>query len=161
VSNRADPSNVRTVYLNEWRAGLEAEHPYREGPACLCPGTPHARDQVTILVQLGYGIKGGVREASRRSGIEAGHLVLILRAVRAWNLVLEDGTPRPIDVTEVGLLDDLTVQWLLDVLDDAWADDPPLPNGPSAPSPDGSQESAGPTQTPPSPTETPPASTST
>jgi hypothetical protein len=161
VSNRADPSKVRTVYLDIWRADPETETRFRDGAACGCTPGHHDRDSAVVLTQLGYGIKGAIREATRRQGLEAGQLVLILRCVRSWNLVLEDGTPRPLDVTEVSLLDDATVQWLLDSLDAAWEDDPPLPNGSSAPLPDGPSGSAGHTPTSPSSTETSPDSTST
>jgi hypothetical protein len=161
VSNRADPSKVRTVYLDAWRADPETDERFRAGAACGCAPGHHDRDSAVVLNQLGYGIKGAVREATRRQGLEAGQLVLVLRGVRSWNLVLDDGTPRPLDATEVQLLDDATVQWLLDALDPAWEANPPLPNAPSAPSPAGSSESAGPTPTSPSPTETSPDSTST
>ncbi len=161
MSNRADPSKVRTVYLDTWRGEKDTEERFREGPACGCEPGHHDRDSAVVLTQFGYGIKGAIREATRRQGIEAGQLVTILRGVRSWSLVLDDGTPRPLDATEVQLLDDATVQWLLDSLDPAWEDDPPLPNGSSAPSPSGSSESAGHTPTSPSPTDTSPGSTST
>lgn len=161
MGNRADPAKVRTVYLDDWRAEPETDQRFRDGAACGCEPGHHDRDSAVVLTQIGYGIKGAVREATRRQGVEAGQLVLILRGVRSWNLVLDDGTPRPLDVTEVSLLDETTVQWLLDSLDSAWVDDPPLPNGSSAPSPAGSSESAGHTPTSPSPTEPSPDSTST
>lgn len=161
MSNRADPSKVRTVYLDTWRADPETDARFRDGAACGCEPGHHDRDSAVVLTQIGYGIKGAVREATRRQGIEAGQLVLVLRGVRSWNLVLDDGTPRPLDATEVQLLDDATVQWLLDSLDAAWEDDAPLPNASSAPSPDGPSESAGPTPISPSTTETSPGSTNT
>lgn len=161
MSNRANPTAIRTVYLDEWRQTGENAAPYRDGPACGCSGDHHTRDSAVIVERLGYGAKGAIREAARRQGLEAGHIVLLLRGVRSWNLVLEDGSPRPLDITEVSLLDEATVQWLVDELDEAWVDDLPLPNAPSAPSPDGSSASAIPTQTPPSPTDTPLSSTST
>jgi len=161
VGNRADPSAVRTVYLDDWRVAPDTDPPDRVGPACGCGGGHHERDSAVVLTSVGYGIKGAVREATRRQGIEAGHLVLILRAVRSWNLVLEDGSPRPLDVAEVALLDDATVRWLIAAIDPAWEDDPPLPNASGAPSPDGSSESATPTPTTPSATEPSPSSTTT
>lgn len=159
MGNRASPGAVVQVYFDEW---LARERPDLVGkvPPCQCEGQPHTRDSATILRKIGYGIKGSVREATRRGGVESGHLILILHAVQSWNLVLEDGEKRPLDVQEVGLLDDLTVQWLLDDLDPAWEDEP-LPNASSAPSPDGSRGSAGPTQTTPTETEEQPPSTST
>jgi len=159
VSNRADPTATRTVYFDEWVARLPSEQPIVL-PPCNCPGTPHQRDSATLLTRLGYAIKGAAREATRRQGDAAGQIVLLARAVVAWNLVLPDGSPRPVDVTEIGLLDDVTVQWLVDELDEAWSEDP-LPNAPSAPSPDGSLESASPTPTSPNTTEPQPSSTST
>lgn len=160
MSNYADPSATRTVLFDEWRDRQPDKDPIRDLPSCRCPGTPHQRDSATVVVRLGYGAKGAVREATRRGGIEAGHLVLILRAVRSWNLVVPDGSARPLDGQQVELLDDQTVQWLLEELDQAWEDDA-LPNASSAPSPDGSPGSAGPIQTTPTTTETSPDSTST
>lgn len=168
MSNRADPSKVRTVYLDEWRADPDhnvpesmTEEELRSGPACLCEPGHHLRDNAVAVLQLGYGAKAIIHQATQRSGVDAGILATILQGIRSWNLVLDDGSPRPFDSSEVQLLDDVTVQWLFDSLAPALQADPPLPNAPSAPSPDGPSGSAGPIPTSPSPTDTSPGSTST
>lgn len=144
MSNRADPADVKLVEL---------------GP-CRCPGLTHANDSAQVVRRLGYGARGAFREAVRRSGLEAGHLVVILHGVKSWTLTMPDGTPRPITPTEVALLDDATVEGLIDGLDEAFDEDP-LPNASGALSPDGSSESAIPTPVTPLPIETPPSSTTT
>lgn len=130
MTNYADPAATTTVYLEP----------------CGCPGQPHAKDAAVVVARFGYGARGAIIEAGRRGGEEAAHLVTILRGVRSWNLVLPDGSPRPLDPASVELLDVRTVQWLLDATEQAWGDDD-LPNGSSGPSPAGSPESPGPTPT--------------
>ena len=160
MTNRADPTKVRTVYLDDWLQRQPDDSPHKRAPACGCGGGHHERDSAVLVVRLGYGAKGAIRETARRAGIEAANLTALLRGVRSWNLVLEDGSPRPLDATEVALLDDTTVDWLLDELDGAWAEDP-LPNASGDSSPDGSQANGTRTPTTPPATATSQASTGT
>lgn len=144
-SNYIDPDETRPLDL---------------GP-CRCPvePAPHVRDQATIVKRFGYGDRMKVREAT--SGSQA-NMIAILLGTKTWNLVLKNGNDRPISPVQVALLDQQTVEALIadDALGAAMEDDP-LPNAPSAPSPDGSQESAGITPTMPSPTPPSLGSTST
>jgi hypothetical protein len=144
ASNYVDPDETRPVDLGE----------------CRCPvmPRPHVRDSAQIVARFGYGDRVRIKEA----GGGAANQLAIFLGVRSWTLVLKDGTARPINPSQIYLLDEATVEALItdDALGAAMQDEP-LPNAPSAPSPDGSQESAGPTPTTPTATETPPSSTST
>lgn len=142
------------------------------GP-CRCPGDPrpHTVDRVRVLAQLGYGDRARIAVATRSGGVEAGYMMTVLVGVKEWNLVLPDGSPRPITLEQIGRLDAVTLlgrttgrgkaeqvvyRGILICLDPAWADDP-LPNGSGAPSADGSSGRDTPTQT----TSEPPSSTTT
>ena len=141
------------------------------GP-CRCPvePRPHVNDSAEVVTRLSFAEKGRVRQAGRIAGQEAAMQVAILIAVRSWTLVLPDGSARPITAEEIARLDELTVsgyehpvtgdvvqEGLLHAIDRLLDPEDPLPNGSGAPSPDGPQESATPTQTTPAP----PSSTST
>lgn len=139
MSNYVDPEAVRP--------------PAAIGP-CACPGTPHDTDYVTVVRQFGYGAKAAMRRVFREAGVEAYNQAVLLHGIKAWTLVLPDGKPRPVDADQIAALDEPTVERLLedDLVGAAFADvedDPP--NGSSAPSGSGSQESATSTQQSPAP----------
>jgi hypothetical protein len=130
MSNYSDPEAVRP--------------PVAIGP-CRCPGKPHDTDYATIVQRLGYGDIGMTRQVMQRKGIEAYYQALILVAVKAWTLVLPNGKPRPIDPEQVALLDEWTVNRLIedDLIGAALMDeDESPPSGSGAPSQSGTQESA-------------------
>lgn len=156
MTNYADPSALKTAPL---------------GP-CRCPRDPKPHpdgDTVTVVRKFGYGELGKVRQAARTHGREASYQVAALLGVKAWTLVMPDGSPRRIDAEQVARLDEVTmvgregpkgellVPGIMHALDEAFEPEDPLPNTSSAPSPAGQSESAGPTPTPPEQ----PASTST
>lgn len=136
--NYADPEAVRPPIALGW---------------CGCPGTPHDTDYVTIVQRLGYADIGVSRQVARLKGVEAYNQTLILLAVKAWTLVLPDGKPRPIDVDQVGRLDERTVDRLLedDVIGLIFLEDESPPNGSSARSESGTPASAISTPTSPAP----------
>lgn len=138
MGNYVDPDAVRP--------------PIAIGP-CGCPNTPHDTDYVTIAQELGYGDHGILNSLARSKGPEAYEQGVILVGVKAWTLVLPDGKPRPIDPTQVARLDRATVERLLedDVLGQLFEGETDPPNGPSAPSANGSPESATSTLTSPAP----------
>lgn len=136
-------------------ADPDATRPADLGP-CRCPGGGHGSDSADLVVRFGYGELGRIRQAGRIGGPEAFKAMAVLLGVRRWNLVLPDRSPRPVDAVQVAMLDERTIETIVEQLDGAFAEDP-LPNEPGAPSPDGPSESASPTPTSP----TPPTSTST
>lgn len=119
---------------------------------CTCPGTPHGEDTADVRVRLGYGEIATMRAAgwTRSRGAvfspEDSKVALIVLGVRRWNLVLPDGSERPLSQAQVELLDEETVDWLFRELSPAVARDP-LPNPSADRSPAGRSESAGPTRT--------------
>lgn len=145
MSNYADPAATHEVDL---------------GP-CRCPVAdpkPHVRDVAVAQNRLGYGDLAKIRQATRIGGPEAGYMQSILVGYVSWNLVLPDGSPRPLDATQVSRLDkqaihgakrvlgtgktkrtEIIAMGLLEGLDDAFEEDP-LPNAPGGPSPAGSSE---------------------
>lgn len=134
-----------------------ATRPADLGP-CRCPvePKPHERDSANVVPLFGYGDRGAIRQAGRLGGPEAFKATMLLRGVKSWTLVLPNGSARPVDAAQIALLDEATVDALVEALDEAFAEDP-LPNAPGAPSPDGRSGSATSTQE----TEAPPSSTST
>lgn len=130
----------------------DATRPAELGP-CRCPGTPHSVDTADVVRLFGYGERGRIRQAGRMGGTEAFKIAAIALGVKRWNLVLPDGSARPIDPVQIALLDEGTVDALVRELDDAFADDP-LPNASGAPSADGPSASASPTPPTPAPTST-------
>lgn len=149
MSNYIDPEATRPVIL---------------GP-CRCPGSPHEWDTADIVRRFGYGERGRIRQATRSGGIEAGYQLAILLGVKRWNLVLPDGSARPVDVEQVARLDEPTVGRILglgiaegedEMLGEAFGDDD-LPLASAAPLLNGSQESGTPTPT--TPTASTPTST--
>lgn len=147
MGNYADPAATRHVVL---------------GP-CRCPkkdgARPHAEDTADVVTAFGYGELAEIYQATRALGKERGYLVAILLGVKRWNLVLPDGTARPIDALQVARLRKADIDRFLadDVLGDAFEEDDELPNPSGDPSPDGSPASSSPTPTTPEP----PSSTST
>lgn len=137
--------------MSDNRADTKASRPFVIGP-CTCPGRPHTEDTADLRVLYGYGELGRIRQAGRLAGIEAYMQAAILIGVVRWNLVLANGSARPIDADEVGLLSESIVDRLMadDGLGAAFGDDE-LPNPSAAPSPSGSQESGFPTPTTPEP----------
>lgn len=89
--NYVDPDATRTLDL---------------GP-CRCPvePKPHVNDSADVIVRFPYGARARIDEAS---GMQA-NLVAILLGVKRWTLVMPDGSARPIDTTQVYLLDEPTV----------------------------------------------------
>ncbi|HXU85587.1 MAG TPA: hypothetical protein VN773_07255 [Verrucomicrobiae bacterium] len=150
MTNYVDPSATRPVSL---------------GP-CRCPlvngQAPHEADSANVVIRYGYGELGAIRRALRTQGVEAFKMAAIQLGVKSWNLVLPDGTPRPVDADQVARLDEATVTLFMGsddvvgLLDEAFAEDP-LPNASGGPSPAGSPESGSPIPTTPEP----PSSTST
>jgi hypothetical protein len=132
-------------------ADPDATRPITIGP-CRCPGTPHATDTADIRVHLGYGEISKFRQAARLGGIEQGKLMLILLGVTRWNLVLPNGSARPVDAVQVSRLDEAIVDVLCsDEHLGASFGEETLPNGSGDPSPDGSPASDIPTLTTPEP----------
>lgn len=118
---------------------------------------------------FGYGERAEIRQATRLGGVEAGYMKAILLGVKRWNLVLPDGSARPIDATQIAQLDEATVERLMgadvraeegderdSLLGEAFEVDE-LPLAFAASSPAGSQESGTRTQT--TPSTSPPTST--
>lgn len=136
----------------------EATRQVEIGP-CRCPvdPKPHPTDTADVRVRFGWGERQAIEEAGSPSAV---NLAGLLAGVKRWNLVLPDGSARNVDRLQLILLDDFTVNRLVEELRPAMEDEP-LPNSSSAPSPDGSLESATPTPTSPSSTETSPDSTTT
>lgn len=134
----------------------DATRPIEIGP-CRCPvePKPHTTDTADIRVRFGWGERQQIEEAGSPSAINLAGLVA---GVKRWNLVLPDGSARPLDRVQLILLDDATVNRLVEELSGAMEDEP-LPLASAEPSPDGSSATATPTPTPPSSTETSPAST--
>ena len=107
ISNRADPSQTKRVEL-----------------PCRCPGTPHASDSAQVVALFGYADRGVIRQAGRLGGVESFYQMMLLRGVISWTLTLPDGSARPVDEEEIGLLDEGTVIALVRGLDDAFAEEP-------------------------------------
>jgi hypothetical protein len=135
----------------------DATRPITLGP-CRCPGTPHEADTADVVVRFGYGEKAKIRQVGRMGGIEQLKLMAVLLGVKRWNLVLPNGSARPIDAEQIARLDEDTIDALFDTggaLDDAFAVRADLPKASSGPSPSGSPGSGGSTRK----TRTPPPST--
>ena len=119
---------------------------------CRCPvePRPHPADTADVVVLFGYGERAAIRQAGRQGGPEAFKVEMLVRGIRRWNLVLPDGSARPLDRVQLEMLDEGTVDRLVELLDGAFAEDP-LPNESGVPSPDGVSERDTPTQTTPPP----------
>lgn len=121
-------------------------------PPCSCPGTPHAEDTADIRVKLGYGELAIVRDALwRRSkgqypSTEDSKMALLALGVTRWNLVLPDGSARPVSTEEIARLDENTIEWLHAELLPAIKREP-LPNGSADRSPGGRSVNGGRTRT--------------
>lgn len=117
------------------------------GP-CRCPleEPPHERDSAEVRERLAYAELAIFREAGwRRSGgatfsNEDAKMALLTLGVKAWTLTLPDGSPRPVDADQVGLLDEATVDLLWTALAPAVRADP-LPKGSAGRSPAGTRAS--------------------
>lgn len=115
--------------------------PVEIGP-CRCGAKPsgHETDTAVIRTRFAYGDLGIIRQAGRQGGPEAANIAVIVRGVESWNLVLPDGKPRPVDILQANLLDEITVIKLVALLDDAFPgeDEESPPNTSGDPSTGGS-----------------------
>ena len=82
-----------------------------EGPVrtpCFCPGTPHEEDVYHLVDAEHLPIAAGVAATSALSTVGDGHAGAVLidaflrhGAIRAWNLLDEDGDPVPVNPATV------------------------------------------------------------
>lgn len=109
------------------------------GP-CECPGTPHETDWVDVAEVITWDALVDVGLAASEG---AARLALVTRAIRAWNLVDEDGETIEVVEEAVRLLDPATLTPIAEVVNEAYERaSAPLPNGRSAPSARSQPESA-------------------
>lgn len=105
---------------------------------CRCPGQSHTLDSAQVVKLFGYGDRSDIRWAGEQGGQGAFFQLMLLRGVVSWTLTLEDGKARPVTAYEIALLDEGTVNALVEALDPAFAEEP-IPKASSARSRAGSR----------------------
>jgi hypothetical protein len=122
------------------------------GP-CECPDTPHSRDVATIRRQLGYAALGRIGLAALAEG-QNGYIdptatrrKLLEESITSWNFLGPDGEPVPVSAFAISELDQATVEFLAEKIDEQSRLREALPNGSGARSRGSSRASASRTRT--------------
>lgn len=135
-------------------ADATAVDTFDAGP-CVCPGTPHERDTITHLADVGFDDIVGIARASTRNHVTTDkdgkptlmayqdpfleQIALIEHMVVGWSFVDAEGQPVPFDPKR---LREAIAEPLAQKLDAIYqAARRPVPNAPSGPSPAASPDS--------------------
>lgn len=121
MSRFVDPGDVIEIVVGE----------------CECPSKPHPKDVATVRRQLGYAALGRIGMAALAEGSNgyadptATRRKLLEESIVSWNFLDAAGEPVPVTASAIAELDQPTVEFLAEKIDEVNRLRDALPNGSS------------------------------